>query len=74
MFKDGTKVLTRCLGLRSDRVEDGDNVRLFEFPSSYYCITRCFLSNNLTSPANYSEKVCLGENLLGADIECEDLE
>ena len=31
-------------------------------------------SNNLTSPANDLEKVCWGENLLGADVECEDLE
>ena len=33
-----------------------------------------FLSNNITSPADDSEKVCWGENLLGADFECEDLE
>ena len=32
------------------------------------------MSNNLTSPANDSEKVCWGKNLLGADVECEDLE
>ena len=32
------------------------------------------MSNNLTSPADNSEKVCWGENLLGADVECEDLE
>ena len=32
------------------------------------------MSNNLPSPADDSEKVCWGENLLGADVECEDLE
>ena len=32
------------------------------------------MSNDITSPAEYSEKVCWGENLLGADVECEDLE
>ena len=32
------------------------------------------MSNNLTSPANDLEKVCWGENLLGEDVECEDLE
>ena len=55
-------------------VEDGDNVPLLAFPTSDYCIARCFLSNNLTSPADDSEMVCWGENLLGDDVECEDLE
>ena len=32
------------------------------------------MSNNLTSPANDLEKVSLGENLIGADFEYEDLE
>ena len=32
------------------------------------------MSNNLTSPADNLEKVCCGENPLGADVECEDLE
>ena len=32
------------------------------------------MSNNLTSPAKYSENLCWGDNLLGADVECEDLE
>ena len=32
------------------------------------------MSNNLPSPANNSEKVCWGENLLGDYVECEDLE
>ena len=40
---------------------------------SDYRIARCFLSNNLTSPDDYSEKLCWGENLIGADVECEDL-
>ena len=31
------------------------------------------MSNNLTSPADDSEKVCWGENLIGASVECEDL-
>ena len=31
------------------------------------------MSNNLTSPADDSEKVWWGENLIGADVECEDL-
>ena len=43
-------------------------------PPYDYRIARCFLSNNLTSPADNSEKVCWGENLLGADFECVDLE
>ena len=33
-----------------------------------------FLSNNITSPADDSEKVCWGENPLGDYVECEDLE
>ena len=57
-----------------DTVEDGDNVPLLTLPPYDYRITRCFLSNNLTSPVDDSEKVCWGENLLGADVECEDLE
>ena len=61
-------------GVGGDTVEDGDNVPLLAFPPSYYRIDRCFLSNNLTSPADDSEKVCWGENLIGADVECEDLE
>ena len=32
------------------------------------------MSNNLTFPANDSEKVCWGENLIGDDVEREDLE
>ena len=32
------------------------------------------MSNNLPCPANDSEKVCWGGDLLGADVECEDLE
>ena len=32
-----------------------------------------FFSNNLTSPADDSEKVCWGENLIGDDVECEYL-
>ena len=31
------------------------------------------MSNNLTSPANDLEKVCWGEDLIGAYVECEDL-
>ena len=31
-------------------------------------------SNNLTSSSDDSEKLCWGENLLGDDVECEDLE
>ena len=42
-------------------------------PPSDYCIARCFLSNNLTSPVDNSEKVCWGENLIGDDVEFEDL-
>ena len=42
-------------------------------PPSDYCIDRCFLSNNLTSPADDSEKLCWGEDLIGAGVECEDL-
>ena len=33
-----------------------------------------FFSNNLTSPSNDLEKVCWGENLLGADVLYKDLE
>ena len=62
------------LGVGGDTVKDGDNVPLLELPPSEYCIARCFLSNNLTSPADDSEKLCWGENLLGDDIECENLE
>ena len=61
------------LGGGGDTVEDGDNVPLLAFPPSDYRISRCFLSNNLPSPANDPEKVCWGENILGADVECEDL-
>ena len=32
------------------------------------------MSNNLTSPANDSENLCWGENLLKSDVECEELE
>ena len=53
------------LGLGGDMVEDGDNVSFLELPPSDYRIARCFLSNNITSPADNSEKVCWGENLLG---------
>ena len=31
------------------------------------------MSNNLTSPADYLEKVCWGGDIIGADVECEDL-
>ena len=62
------------LGVGGDTVEDGENLPLLALPPSDYRIGRLFLSNNLTSPANDSEKVCWGENLLGADVECEDLE
>ena len=55
-------------------MDDGNNVTLLELPPYDYRIARCFLSNNLTSPANDSEKVCWGENLLRAYVECEDLE
>ena len=61
------------LGVVGDTVEDGYNVPLLALPPYDYCIARCFLSNNLTSPADNSEKVCWGENLIGADVECEDL-
>ena len=57
-----------------DTVEDGDHVPLLVLPPYDYRIARCFLSNNLTSPANDSENLCWGENILGADVECEDLE
>ena len=46
---------------------------MLALPPSDYCIARCFLSNNITSPADDSEKVCWGENLIGADVECENL-
>ena len=62
------------LGVGVDTVEDGDNVSLLALPPSDYRIARCFLSNNLTSPADDSEEVYWGENLLGAKVECEDLE
>ena len=42
-------------------------------PPSDYCIARCFLSTNFTSPADDSEKVCWWENILRDDVECEDL-
>ena len=58
----------------SDTVLDGDNVPFLALPPYYYRIARCFLSNNLTSPADDLEKVCWGENLLGDYVECEDLE
>ena len=61
------------LGVGGDMVQDGDNVPLLALPPSDYRIARCFLSNNLTSPADDSEKVCWGENLIGAGVECEDL-
>ena len=32
------------------------------------------MSNNITSPADDLEKVCWGGNILGADVEYEDLE
>ena len=62
------------LGVGGDTVEDGDNVPFLVLPPSDYRIDRCFLSNNLTSPVDDSEKLCWGENLLGAYVECEDLE
>ena len=40
------------LGVVGDTVEDGDNVPLLALPPYDYRIARCFLSNNLTSPAN----------------------
>ena len=46
---------------------------MLALPPYDYRISRCFLSNNITSPADDSEKVCWGENLIGADVECEDL-
>ena len=52
------------LGVGCDTVEDGDNVPLLVLPPSDYCIDRCFLSNNLTSPADISEKVCWGGGVL----------
>ena len=52
------------LGVGGDTVEDGDNVPLLVLPQSDHHITRCFLSNNITSPANDSEKLCWGENIL----------
>ena len=61
------------LGVGGDTVEDGDNVPFLALPPYDYRITRCFLSNHLTSPADDSEKVWWGENLIGADVECEDL-
>ena len=62
------------LGVGVDTVQDGDNVPLLALPPSDYCIARCFLSNNLPSPADDLEKACWEENLLGADVKCEDLE
>ena len=47
-----------------DTVEDVDNVPLLALPPSDYRIARCFLSNNLTSPANDLEKVCWGGRIL----------
>ena len=61
------------LGVGGNTVQDGDNVPLLVLPPSDYCIARCFLSNNLTSPADDSEKVCWGENLIRNYVECEDL-
>ena len=57
------------LGVVGDMVQDGDNVPLLVLPPYDYHIARCILSNNLTSPADDSEKVCWGENLIGADVE-----
>ena len=48
------------LGVGVDTVEDGENVPFLALPPSDYHIARCFLSNNLTSPADDSEKVCWG--------------
>ena len=48
------------LGVGGDTVEDGDNVPLLALPPSDYRIARCFLSNNLTSSADDSEKECWG--------------
>ena len=42
------------LGVGGDTVEDGDNVPLLALPPSDYRIARCFLSNNLTYPADDS--------------------
>ena len=57
-----------------DMVEDGGNLPLLALPPSDYRIARCFLSNNLPSPADNSEKVCWGENILGYYVECGYLE
>ena len=46
---------------------------MLALPLYDYRIARLFLSNNLTSPVDDLEKVCWGENLIGADVECEDL-
>ena len=62
------------LGVGGDTVKDCDNVPLLALPPSDYRIAQRFFSNDLTSPADDSEKVCGGENLLGDDVECEDLE
>ena len=62
------------LSVGGDTVEDGDNVPFLALPPSDYRIARCFLSNNLTSPADNQEKVCWWENLLGDYVEYEDLE
>ena len=61
------------LGLVGDTVQDGENVPLLALPPYDYRIAQCVLSNNLTSPADYLEKVFWGENLLGAGVECEEL-
>ena len=53
------------LGVGGDTVEGGDNILFLVLPPSNYHIARCFLSNNLPSPADDSEKLCWGENLIG---------
>ena len=62
------------LGVGGGTVQDGGNVPLLALQPSDYHIAQCFLSNNLTSPADDSEKVCWGEKLLGADVEFKNIE
>ena len=40
------------LGVGGEMVEDGENLPFLALPPSDYRIARCFLSNNLTSPAD----------------------
>ena len=43
-----------------DTVEDGENVPLLALPPSDYHIDRCFLSNNITYPADDSKMYAVG--------------